>query len=277
MRLEMKGQVPLLVRRLLLSAFAFHACFDLRSQEHDSGPLLKLRPFATRFWAEPVQISEVSGSSPAFVPEWRTGLGYGLDAHYHAGKTSSIFLRATYDRIPIAYRLDAKRADHPNVGLPFDVEDANLSYKFSRFSTGIGYQYGFRLTRRISIDLSAGLMYQFAGGVSDFDVGVGARNDSVSIWVMGLDVDMRSQSSRWRWLGSIGNSYELSERHSVGISISYDRPFESFFTNGRVILFGLSEYRTMLEFSQSGAIAGISLYYTYSICRSEPSLRFGKH
>lgn len=260
--------MPLPLRSAASFSLAVVAVFAPRvggaQDQSPSTRAYEVRLLGSLFWTEPVVVGDKLGPSPAFVPESSRGDGYGIEMRTRRNTGSSLLVRAVKDRIPLAYGLDAQKSDHPNVDLPFDLQDGNLNRNFNRFSLGLGYARGIPITKRLELDVSATLLYQVASVPAQFHTGVGARNDTSSIWVMGLDVEVAQGLSRWRGALGLGCTYGIGKRHRIGVSVIYERPFSAYFTNGQVILFGLTEYKTTLRFVQSGAIGGVTIAYAYT-------------
>lgn len=216
------------------------------------------------FLSDAARITAVDGPSPAFVSEPRRGHGMYLDLSFLSIGQLSFFASGSFEKLPMGYRLDARMVDHPGVPLPFDIQDLNLTTAFDRVSFGVGSEYKRKLGKRLSVQVEVAILRHFINVGQYYHHGVGAATDTTNTWVMGLSARIFQQSSTWHARARVGAEYAIAHRHSVGIYALFDNPFGDTFSDGKVILFGLTQYKTTLEFEQRGAIKGLCLAYRYS-------------
>lgn len=225
----------------------------------------------TEFVGDAVNVSNRSGPSPAFVIEPRRGRGLHLDWDFASLGTLTFLGTIAHERVPMGFRLDARRADHPGVPLPFDVQDLNLTTSFKRVSFGLGIAHARRLGPRLVARVDMAVLRHFINVGQFYHQGVGARTDTASTWVMSLDARILQPSSTWHVRMRVGVEYSVWLRHAVGLFLLHDQPFGDTFSDGRVTLFGSTEHRTTLEFRQRGAITGVCATYRYAWGNAPPS------
>jgi len=218
----------------------------------------------SQFLAQPVTIHQRSGRSSSFQEDLKHGSRVGLGLRVWNYQGTSLLSLVQYDRLPMGFSLDVERSEHPNADLPFDVHDANFTLRFTRLGFGLGVEHEFRLGNKWSLDISGSAVHNIFTSSTSYHLGVGARGDTASVWVLGLDVQVFRGQSVWHVAVGTEINYHYSDRHSFSFGVYYDRPFGSVFTQGQAVVLGLTEYRTVVDFSQSGRIYGLSLSYRYT-------------
>lgn len=216
------------------------------------------------FYSDAAIVMNRVGPSPSFVSEPRRGWGMHLDHTLIGRGALSFFATGAYERVPMGYRLDAKRVDHPGVPLPFDIQDLNITTSFDRVSLGFGAAIDRRLGAKLIGRVDIALMRHFVSVGQYYHQGVGAITDSTSTWVMGLDARVFQRSSTWHARMRLGAEYVVMPSHSIGLFAFADFPFGDTFSSGKVTLFGETQYRTTLDFSQRGTASGLCITYRYT-------------
>lgn len=222
----------------------------------------------TEYFAAPVQILDIHGSSPSFVPKWQKGWGMDFSLGRALGKHGTLLARGIWDRVPLGYATDVEPTEHPGLGISYSIESLNSTYWSRRLSLGLSYKYGWKLSRNGVIDLGIGILRNLNTNNYAYRVGEGALTDSSVIWILGLDTQVFPGASPWHGRAEIQFTRRVYKDHALFMAYYVDIPFSDVYTNGRATLLGNSEYRTTLTFRQSGFIQGLTVGYTYGWSRN---------
>ena len=209
-----------------------------------------------------MEIFDRVGPSPAYVPRTRHGWILSLDLKFIGGRKHGLFGRLHYDKLPMGWDIDARPEDHPDV-LRYHVEDLNLVLRFDRISVGVGYKATVVKRKQWAMELAGFFLRNTQSGNRVLNYSVRVIDDSTTLTIARSTGRTFPGNSIWHYSFAIGVSRVIAHKHTVGLSVFYDRPWDPIIARGDVVLFENTQYHTTLRYEQSGAIYGASLYYAF--------------
>lgn len=169
---------------------------------------------------EPVRILEKNGPAGTFVAKWRRGRGLDFTIGPYYSGIGRVFLIGVWDRLPLGYATDVEPEKYPSLGLPYAIQDRNLTTWNRRISIGLGYNADVKVTDHSLIGFSFSVLRNLAPRDFSYHSGTGVQLDTSSVWIMGLDARVFPGSSPWQVRAGVRYAFKVYRRHTLSLSIT---------------------------------------------------------